>query len=205
MKFFQKMGFVLALVFTSQSLFASTYMEVFKRHSNPVFIETGSCTGDGIQLALQAGFSEIHSIEIVPELYAYCCQRYKDNPNVHLYLGDSAVVLYDILEKLNQPATFWLDGHYCGGAMIADSPIPIIDELSLISAHPIKNHTILIDDVRLFDKPEFLYIKLNDIIGLLKSINPDYRISYEDGYIANDVLVAEIPKTKDARNYKKGR
>lgn len=38
-----------------------------------VFIETGSYLGGGIDIALVAGFNEIHSIEFNDEWYAHCC------------------------------------------------------------------------------------------------------------------------------------
>lgn len=38
----------------------------------------------------------------------------------------------------------------------------------------------------------FDYIELDEIVAALMRINPDYLISFEDGYIPNDVLVAEI-------------
>lgn len=174
-------------------IFSITTSEVFKHYWNPVFIETGSCMGDGIANALEAGFPEIHSIELSPHFLGICQKRFIDNRNVHLYEGDSSVVLREVLKNIDQRATFWLDGHYSwNGTARGDTNTPILAELAIIAEHPIKNHTILIDDVREFGTVEFDFIELEDIIQMIKSINPNYQIHYEDGYISKDVLVAEI-------------
>jgi hypothetical protein len=56
-----------------------------------------------------------------------------------------------VIAGLNEPALFWLDGHYSGGVTEkADIETPIMKELEYIFTHPVKNHLILIDDARLF-------------------------------------------------------
>jgi hypothetical protein len=55
-----------------------------------------------------------------------------------------------------------------------------------------KNHTILIDDRRLLGTDEFMFITEDQIREKLLEINPDYEITYEDGYQANDIIVARI-------------
>jgi hypothetical protein len=180
---------------TTQSVFSYTSSEVFHHHLKRVFVETGSYQGDGIQNALDAGFEEIYSIELSPRWFNYCTDRFQNNPHVHLYLGDSSTVLRMVLEEIDEPATFWLDGHCSLGNPLTakgDRNSPILEELDLIGNHGIKTHTLLIDDVRLFGSDEFDYVDKNEIIEAVKKINPDYRIYYEDGYVRNDVLVAEI-------------
>lgn len=173
---------------------ADTSMEVFRKHLNPIFIESGTTLGAGVTKALDAGFPEVYSIELSPQYYLKCLGKFQFDPRVHLYLGNSAEVLKKILPSIDQRATFWLDGHFCGGdSAIGATHTPILDELKAIASHHIKTHTIMIDDVRLFGKPEFDFIEIDEVIELLLRINPEYHISFEDGYIANDVLVAEIP------------
>ena len=174
-------------------LSAWTSADVFEKYLNPVFIETGSYTGDGIQLALKAGFEEVHSIEISPKYYNICVQRFGNNPKVHLYLGDSVEVLPRILSQIDRPATLWLDGHFSGGDTGKGmSNTPILAELGIIANCPINTHTILIDDIRQCSTKEFDYISLKEIIDLLLVINQNYHIKFEDGYIKDDVITAEI-------------
>lgn len=188
-----KIKLLLVLVFGLQAVSASTTKEVFAKYSNKYFIETGSCIGDGIQMALEGPFEQIYSIELSDHFYRHCCQRFAAHSNVGLFLGNSVNVLPEILDLLDAPATFWLDGHYSwNGTARGDTNSPILEELDIIGKHHIKNHTILIDDVRQFGTIEFDFIELEDVIKKILSINENYQISFEDGYIPNDVLVAKI-------------
>jgi len=58
----------------------------FRPFLNPVFIETGSYTGDGIQAALNSGFTKVISIELVPHYYNLCKKRFQNNPMVNYIL-----------------------------------------------------------------------------------------------------------------------
>lgn len=168
--------------------------DLFQRYQHPVFIESGTFLGDGVLMALEAGFQKIYSVEISHNLHQRCCQRFQGDPRVHLYLGDSTEIFKEILLGLHERATFWLDGHYSEGITEkGKTNTPILQELALIASHPIKNHTILIDDVRQFGTADFDYISLGQIVDAIKQINPDYIIRFENGYIPNDILVAEIP------------
>ena len=173
---------------------AATSTDVFKKYPNKYFIETGSFYGDGIQMALDAGFSQIYSIELSVDFYNHCVNRFQHSPVVHVLQGNSSDVLPILLSQIDDSATFWLDGHYSwGNTARGDTNTPLLAELQAIAQHPIKSHTILIDDVRQFGTIEFDFIEIEEIIGKLMEINPNYVISYEDGYIAKDVLVAKIP------------
>jgi hypothetical protein len=156
---------------------------LFGKYLKRVFIETGSNYGDGIQQALNEGFKVVYSIEIDTERYNSCVERFKDNPDVHLILGDTIVGLNGLLKIIDEPVTFWLDAHKGNGKS------PLMKELSIIGNHMAKSHTILIDDLRDwkigtcgFDT-EVLKKRLTDI-------NDKYKFILEDGYVSNDVLVA---------------
>jgi hypothetical protein len=183
----------LFLLAASSNLKAVTSSEVFAKYPNTYFIETGSYCGDGIQMALSTGFQEIYSIELSPEYHERCNKRFAGIPQIHLILGDSASMLPRLLQQIDAPATFWLDGHYSGGDTAkGNSNSPILQELDAIAQHPIKNHTILIDDIRQAGTTDFDLVTLGQIAKKIQSINPKYRIFFEDGYIANDVLVAKV-------------
>lgn len=185
--------FSLLLSMSFQNLEAFSNREVFAKHPNPYFIETGSYQGDGIQRALDAGFSCIYSIELSASLHAHCKNRFAWNPGVHLVLGDSSTVLSLVLDTIDAPATFWLDGHYSSGITArGKTNTPILKELEAIAQHPIKNHTILIDDVRCCGTADFDFVTLDEIIAAILTINPAYQIHYEDGYCRNDILVATV-------------
>jgi hypothetical protein len=92
-----------------------------------------------------------------------------------------------ILAGLQEPAVFWLDGHYSGGETgkgVVDDPILI--SLNQIVAHPIKEHVIFIDDARTFDgregRPD-----ISDVFNCIKKINEKYVIR-----IQSDIIVATV-------------
>ena len=157
----------------------------FDRYPNPIFIETGSCIGDGIQLALYAGFKTIYSIELSPSLYQHCVDRFRSCDNVHLIFGDSEIVLAELLSRINEPVTFWLDAHASGGETVGGEEPALWKELEAIGKHSIKTHTILIDDLRVWRCTEKL-------IAIIKAINPAYTFTLEDGFVPKDILVAKI-------------
>jgi len=186
---------VLVFLVCSSFAFGTTTKEVFAKYPNKYFVETGTCSGGGVEKALVAGFKEVYSIELSPHYYQLCLQKFAGQKNVHLYFGDSSKMLPKILRQFKEPVTFWLDGHCSGGDTArGETMTPLMKELEAIRRHPIKTHTILIDDVRCFGTQDFDFLSQETVIKKIKKINPHYTITYEDGYQPNDVLVAYIKK-----------
>lgn len=164
---------------------------LFKKYPNPYFLETGSNEGEGIQAALDAGFPQIYSIELLDNFYSYCMNKFSQNPNVHLFKGDSGLILADILSNIDDKITFWLDGHSSGGSPKGIVSSPLILEFEQIKGHRIKDHTILIDDLRSWQReyPEIGF-NIDDIKAKILEINPSYTFEYIDGNFPNDILAA---------------
>lgn len=163
--------------------------EIFKKYPNRYFLETGTYFGHGTQSALEAGFRSVITIELSPQLAANARARFSGNNNVQVIEGDVCDVLWPAIAAIRDPITFWLDGHYSSGVTACGNiPDPIIQELDIIATHPIKTHTILIDDMRNYvsNTP----ITRDEIQQRLMRINPAYLISYEDGFVPSDILVA---------------
>ncbi|AOY81589.1 hypothetical protein BJP36_18375 [Moorena producens JHB] len=167
------------------------------KYLNPIFVETGTYKGHGIAAALASGFPKIYSIEVSQEFYEHSVQRFKSEiaqGTVEILLGDSLSCLAEVIQTIDRPITFWLDAHETLGYQGKKS-CPLYEELDAIANHPIKNHTILIDDLRLLSKQGWgESVVKDDIIEKLKQINHNYSLSYENGKIENDVLVA-LPDT----------
>lgn len=120
------------------------------------------------------------------------CGKFKNNPNVLLHLKSSTTMLDDI-KDINEPITFWLDGHWSfGKTSYKEMYCPVLLELNAIERHHIKTHTILVDDVRLFGTSEFNFISLSTVKETILRINPKYKFSFADGHIPNDILVATV-------------
>ena len=168
--------------------------ENFRRHKNDVFIETGSLIGDGVQFALEAGFPEVISIELSDKYFEETRKRFESNPKVKIIHGDSYKVLPDVIRGIDKRITFWLDGrHSCGDTALGDYWTPLMQELDAIKEHPIKDHTIMIDDMRCWEEPNPVHgFFKDDIYKKLEEINPEYKFEFLDGHQEKDILVAYI-------------
>lgn len=187
----------------------------FKKYKfdKSVFVETGTYHGDGVVNACYAGFEQIHSIEISEYLYNFSFKRFKfpnlnvpqpNYDNVHLYHGDSSVILYDVIKNIDNGILFWLDGHYSMGDtehshLLAMWEYPLVFEIQQIAKHHIKDHVILIDDLRCFptlEQQNNWGFKANYSVDILKNeilkINPDYKFYKLDGFVPNDILLATV-------------
>ncbi len=135
------------------------------------------------------------SIELAPALHEYARRRFVREPRVELVLGDSALMLAEVIAQINQPITFWLDAHHSSGITARGVTRTALEaELQAIACHPVRSHTILIDDRRCFGTVEFDYFTEAEALEILRSIRPDYEISTCDGSVADDILVARPPK-----------
>jgi len=115
-----------------------------------IFVETGTHKGDTVQVALNR-FARIYSIELCPDLASEAAMRFKNHENVSILQGDSSVVLRSICCLIDEPAFFWLDGHWSGeGTARGGKDCPLIEELECISNLCAPSCTIAIDDARLF-------------------------------------------------------
>ena len=115
-----------------------------------VFVETGTYLGK-TTLLLSEVCDRSYTIELDRALYERAAELFADRTDVTVIHGDSAERLPEVVAQLDQPAAFWLDGHYSGGVTgRALEDTPIMAELRAILDHPIKDHLVLIDDARLF-------------------------------------------------------
>ena len=154
---------------------------VLSKYRNEIFVETGTLGGGGILLALQNGFQKVFSIEFDRDLYEKAVARFAGDARVHLFQGDSGRALAELLTHVDRPATFWLDAH-------APDSTPLWAELHAIAVHPIRSHTILIDDRRLF---EDWGIDEDGVRRFLLEVNPSYRFKLEPNFTSpTDIFVA---------------
>jgi len=153
---------------------------ILMRYKTKSFIETGTNAGQGCQLAVNCGFEDIRSVELIPELYELAKTNLASAPNIKLYLGKSEECIPTMLEDINHQCTFWLDGH-------SKYNCPVMRELEAIKNHSIKNHLILIDDVREFGTPIHENITVEEMQNFILTINPEYKFTIED-----NILIASI-------------
>jgi len=148
-----------------------------------VFIETGTREGNTLAWARELGATCL-SCESNPGIYENAARRFQGDDGVMVYNLESPAFLERILDDLKDRAVFWLDAHGAGRS-------PLLDELSIIAKHQIKNHTILIDDVRLLRNGRW-GVSLSEVVQALMVVNRSYFMLTEDGYEPGDILVARI-------------
>lgn len=190
-----KITIALALLI-SATLNANMAPGGFKPFVQTYFIETGTYLGKGIQQALAAGFEIIYSIELNEQFANKARTKFAHNQNVHIINGNSGDMLYEVIKDINEPVTFWLDGHN-GTYDPYGENCPVLRELDQIKKHHIKTHTILIDDMHCAGTNLFDFITKEEIIAKIKEINPAYEIFYipggDAGEYPENVMVAIVP------------
>jgi hypothetical protein len=113
------------------------------------FVETGTLFG-GTARAAAEYFDRVYTIEKAESLYQKYHQELRAVGKIEPLLGDSKVVLPEVLRRLGDaPAVFWLDGHWSGGETAgAEDECPLVAELRALDGR--QGDIILIDDARLF-------------------------------------------------------
>jgi len=158
-------------------------IEAYRQKSGyTVFIETGTFMGEMVD-AQKSRFERVISIELGQDLFIKAQKKFARDKNVTIVQGDSGKVLVEIMRHINEPAIFWLDGHYSGGITAkGEKNSPIFEELKAIFSDKFNNHIILIDDARDFvGKGD--YPTISEISDFINGINENYRIMVENDII----------------------
>lgn len=156
-------------------------------------VETGTHVGNSTR-QLASKFQEVDTIETSAELFRTAQESSTDLKNISFHLGESALILKQILQNHTKPTFFWLDAHYSGGNTSGQSsPCPLIDELNLIAEwRGVGVSIICIDDARLFGAPHDLAPQMEgwpstyEVLTVIHSMNLT-------SFIMDDVIVA-IPE-----------
>jgi hypothetical protein len=95
-------------------------------------------------------FDTVFTIERSETLYQKHHASLRAVGNIEPLFGDSRAILPDLISRLgDQPAMFWLDGHWSGGETAGEKDeCPLLAELQLLRQR--RGDIIMIDDARLF-------------------------------------------------------
>jgi hypothetical protein len=167
-----------------------------KRELPQVFVETGTydfVPGSTIH-HIHWRFRQCYTIEIEPNNHA----RAKAHANlagagnIEFLLGDSFLVLPEVLKLVREPALFWLDAHWCGdnvhprGHGRIDPPLR--EEVKAIFDGNEFASIIMIDNVDTFGRS--LPYENNWKLMTAQYITQDVdKIRIEKSYIENDRLI----------------
>jgi len=173
------------------------------------FIETGTFEGCTAIWASKH-FKNVLTIENSKTLYDKVVDTNKNVENIDFLFGNSSEKLKQIVPKLDKPAIFWLDAHWCSGDSYGENnQCPIIQEIETIIKSGIP-HCILIDDARLFLSPPPLPNQIDQwptIDHILKTLQYGseryYIVIIEDVIIAVPIVVrATLAKYMQSFNTK---
>jgi hypothetical protein len=157
-------------------------LEYQERFGLTRFIETGTLHGDTTK-AVEHAFEQVDTIELGEELAANAKKRFVRKPKITVHQGDSGVEIKKVLDRLDQPALFFLDAHYSKGETArGEKDTPITNELQSILNHSIKEHVILIDDARDFSG-ENDYPTIPELERSIKERDPNYEFEVTDDII----------------------
>ena len=152
-----------------------TIREYQQKYGYTTLIETGTYKGDMVE-AQKTRFKTIISIELGVDLYIKAKERFNNDKHVKIIQGDSGKVLPKILLDINEPAIFWLDGHYSAGITSkGDKECPIFEELESIFNSKKFNHILLIDDARCFIG-EGDYPTIEKLTEYIRRKNENYQV-----------------------------
>lgn len=152
--------------------------EYARRHEIGVLIETGTFEGEMARKCREA-FREIHTIELDAGLAERAARRLGRWPWIHVHTGDSATVLPPLLERIEEPVLFWLDGHYSGeGTAHGAKETPLGEEIEAIAARRRPGDVVLVDDARLLGTGA--YPTVEAIRARLADAHPGYRLALSD-------------------------
>lgn len=155
--------------------------EMYKK----IFVESGTYKGDSAYLAKNY-FNKVITIEICQELFNESSSRLKDFSNVECIFGDSVQVLKQehVYEQYKKGGVFFLDGHISGhdSSFSSDYPVPLLNELRVLSSKPLGPSLIIIDDVRLWSQGHWNDVNKKNIIECFKPLDVKCAYVLNDRY-----------------------
>jgi len=115
----------------------------------PYFLETGTYLCHTI-FAMEPHFQRLYTVELKEEFYENAKKKYGGD-KIEFYLGDSAIVLPEILPTIPGDTIMFLDGHYsCANTAQGPKDCPLYEELTAIRDKFKHRAILIIDDCRLF-------------------------------------------------------
>lgn len=155
------------------------------------FLETGTLIGE-TTLNVQPYFDRVYTIELSEKYYNdFDAVKIEGGyENIFNYLGDSSVVIPDIIGSLKNKdrLIFWLDGHWSSGDTAkGEKDCPLIEECkSIDSLYKSDKGIILIDDYRLFgtnNDQDWSNINETNILNCFSNFKVSKNFVYSDIFV----------------------
>jgi SAM-dependent methyltransferase len=144
-----------------------------------VVIETGTFLGDTTHFLASRGYSVV-TVEVEPRLAAWARARFDGVANVRVIEGDSEQLMTGLIADLDQPALFYLDGHYSGsGTGKGQHETSVVREVEAILRDAPSGSFVIIDDARCFGRlPD--YPPIHDFLSSLRDRGVDDAVVTDD-------------------------
>jgi hypothetical protein len=150
-----------------------------KKFKLKVLVESGTFHGEMVE-AMKNSFDHIYSIELSRNLFEKARERFQNAQNIQLICGDSGKTIINIINSINKPTLFWLDGHFSGKETVrGEKDTPILEELDHILNWQNKNFVIIIDDARCFGSDP-AYPTIEQLKKFVQLKNSEIMISRQD-------------------------
>lgn len=179
---------------------------MIRTYDTPMFFETGTFRGEGVQYALHSPFKKVISVEIVPQIADEARKKFSSADRVKIIEDESASALEKELPLLKGNCIFWLDAHFPGadaGMTQYDADLdesvrlPLEKELEIISRLRKGYRDILIiDDLRIYEDgpyqngnvpadalPKGGVRSIDFVYKYFRSTHTVHRLYQEEGYI----------------------
>ena len=154
-------------------------------------VETGTHLGESAAL-LSEMVDHVWTVELSHDLVERARARLGETMAITVLEGDSPAVLAGLAPRIDGPALYWLDAHWCTGDTAGfEAQCPLLREIEALDASPTAAESaILIDDARFFlacpfpeyrrgDWPTFM-----EVVDLLRARHPRYVTTLLDVIIA---------------------
>lgn len=139
---------------------------VFDFYNIDNFVETGTGAAEVVRsISNIKSDLNIHTIEIIEEIFNKNKISHSYLTNVNWHLGQSSEVMPEILPQLEGNTLFWLDAHFPGADLglasygdeeDLDKRLPLRSELEIIvEGRDVSNDVFVIDDLRVYEDGPF--------------------------------------------------
>ena len=130
------------------------------------FVETGTGIAEVVRAVRDVDSTlNIHTIEVVPDIYDRNKIKFSYLKTVNWHLGESAQVLGEVVPTLEGNTLFWMDAHFPGADFglssygdetDMDKRLPLKNELeTIIESRDVSNDVFVIDDLRIYEDGPF--------------------------------------------------
>ena len=130
------------------------------------FVETGTGQAEVVQTVVEADETlNIHTIEVIPEIYDKNKINFSYLKDVNWHLGTSFDIPPEILPDLKGTTLFWMDAHFPGADFGLssygdekddDKRLPLKKELeTIVENRDVTNDVFVIDDLRIYEDGPF--------------------------------------------------